>query len=73
VSTMIAGTDKLNELDADIRRAWREYHEYLHDLTGQQYADAEPEAWELLQDELHDIEHRRAILSGPVPESVPEP
>jgi hypothetical protein len=70
VSTMIAGTDKLNEIDADIRRAWLEYHEYLRDLTGQDYADAEPEAWELLQDELHDIEHRRAILSGAVPNSV---
>jgi hypothetical protein len=72
VSTMIAGTDKLNGIDADIRRAWHEYHEYLHELTGREYADAEPEAWELLQDELQDIEHRRAILSGTVPESVPE-
>jgi hypothetical protein len=72
VSTMIAGTDKLNEIDANIRRAWQEYHEYLHDLTGQAYVDAEPEAWELLQEELHDIEHRRAILSGAVPEPAPE-
>lgn len=72
MSAMIASTDKLNEIDGDIRRAWQEYHEYLHDLTGQDYIDAEPEAWELLQDELHDIEHRRAILSGAVPESVPE-
>jgi len=72
VSTMIAGTDKLNEIDASVRRAWQEYHEYLHDLTGQDYTDAEPEAWELLQDELQDIEHRRAILSGAVPESIPE-
>ena len=72
MSTMIAGTDKLNEIDANIRRAWQEYHEYLHDLTGQDYADAEPEAWELLQDELQDIEHRRAILNGAVPESLPE-
>lgn len=72
MSTMIAGTEKLNEIDVEIRRAWQEYHEYLHDLTGQDYADAEPEAWELLQDELHDIEHRRAILSGTVPESIPE-
>jgi hypothetical protein len=72
VSTMIAGTEKLNEIDADIRRAWQEYHQYLHDLTGQDYADAEPEAWELLQDELHDIEHRRAILSGGVPDAVRE-
>jgi hypothetical protein len=72
VSTMIAGTDKLNEIDADIRRAWQEYHEYLHALTGQEYADAEPEAWELLQDELQDIEHRRAILSGTAPESAPQ-
>lgn len=72
MSTMIAGTEKLNEIDPEIRRAWKEYHEYLHDLTGQDYADAEPEAWELLQEELRDIEHRRAILSGAVPESVPE-
>lgn len=72
MSAMIASTDKLNEIDGDICRAWQEYHEYLHDLTGQDYVDAEPEAWELLQDELHDIEHRRAILSGAVPDSVPE-
>jgi len=69
VSTIAAGTEKLREIDADIQRAWEEYHEYLHDLTGQDYEDAEPEAWELLQDELHDIEHRRLILTGALPES----
>jgi hypothetical protein len=72
VSTIAAGTDKLHEIDGDIRRAWQEYHEYIHDLTGQEYADAEPEAWELLQDELQDIEHRRLILTGALPEPVPE-
>lgn len=69
MSTIAAGTDKLREIDADIQRAWQEYHEYLHDLTGQDYEEAEPEAWELLQDELHDIEHRRLILTGALPES----
>ena len=69
MSTIAAGTEKLREIDADIQRAWEEYHEYLHDLTGQDYEDAEPEAWELLQDELHDIEHRRLILTGALPES----
>jgi hypothetical protein len=69
VSTIVAGTEKLREIDADIQRAWQEYHEYLHDLIGQDYEEAEPEAWELLQDELHDIEHRRLILTGALPES----
>ena len=69
MTTIAAGTEKLREIDADIRQAWQEYHEYLHDLTGQDYEDAEPEAWELLQDELHDIEHRRLILTGALPES----
>ncbi|HTW12933.1 MAG TPA: hypothetical protein VME01_09330 [Solirubrobacteraceae bacterium] len=68
MSTIAA--DKLHELDEDIRHAWQEYHEYLHDLRGQEYHDAEPEAWELLQEELQDIEARRRILTTPLPEHV---
>jgi len=72
VSTMTAGTTKLHAIDADITRAWQEYHEYLHDLAGQEYSDAEPEAWELLQEELRDIEHRRLILTGAISEQISE-
>jgi len=68
MSTITAVTDKLRAIDKDICRAWQEYHEYLHDLGGRDYEDAEPEAWELLQDELRDIEERRRILTGPMPE-----
>ncbi len=70
MSTIAAVTEKLREIDADVQRAWQEYHEYLRDLTGQEYEDAEPEAWELLQDELQDIEHRRLILSGSAPQTL---
>jgi hypothetical protein len=66
MSTVTAVTEKLRAIDEDIHRAWQEYREYLHDLGGQDYADAEPEAWELLQEELRDIEARRRILTGPV-------
>jgi hypothetical protein len=72
VSTMTTVSGKLHELDEDVRRAWQEYHEYLHDLKGQDYDDAEPEAWELLQEELQDIEGRRRILTGPLPAPVTE-
>jgi len=72
MSTIAAVTDKLRAIDEDIRRAWQEYHEYLHELRGQDYDDAEPEAWELLQDELRDIEERRQILTRPVPDSIPD-
>ena len=48
MSTMIAGTDKLNEIDANIRRAWQEYHEYLHGSLPDRSTPMRSEAWELL-------------------------
>ena len=68
MSTVTVTAERLREIDTDIRRAWEEYHEYLHDLGGQDYEDAEPEAWDLLQEELRDIDQRRKILTGPSPD-----
>ena len=70
MSTVTAVSEKLHALEEDVRRAWQEYHEYLHDLSGQEYDDAEPEAWELLQEELQDIKDRRVILTTPLPEHI---
>ncbi|MGH2843155.1 MAG: hypothetical protein ACRDKL_06155 [Solirubrobacteraceae bacterium] len=65
MSTITAVSHKLREIDEDVRRAWGEYHGYLHELSGREYEDAEPEAWELLQEELRDIEERRLVLASP--------
>lgn len=37
------------------REAWQRYAGAVRELTGNAYADAEPEAWDVLQDELADI------------------
>jgi hypothetical protein len=37
------------------RDAWQRYAEAVRDLTGEAYARAEPDAWDVLQDELADI------------------
>ena len=37
------------------RDAWQRYADAVRDLTGENYARAEPEAWDVLQDELADI------------------
>ena len=53
MSTTIApDIEKLRELDDDIRRAWLDYHDQVLDLTGSEYEQIEPEAWDTLQSEL---------------------
>lgn len=64
MSTIATVTDKLHKADDSVCRAWQEYYDYVHELRGREYEDAEPEAWELLQEELRDIEDRRRMLAG---------
>lgn len=64
MSTTATVTEQLYEIDESVRRAWLEYYDYLHELSGRDYEDAELEAWELLQEELHDIEERRQALAA---------
>jgi hypothetical protein len=47
-------------LDERTRQAWSTYRDGLAELTGRDYADAEAEAWERLQDDLAQIETDRA-------------
>ena len=42
----------LEELTRD---AWQRYVDAVRELTGNAYADAEPDAWDVLQEELADI------------------
>ncbi len=63
MSTTIApDIEKLRELDDDIRRAWLDYHDEVLDLTGSEYEQIEPEAWDTLQTELSRVERRRRTL-----------
>lgn len=55
--------DKLRELDAGTRRAWRTYSESLRELTGEEYELAEHESWAELQGELRRLERRRRTLN----------
>lgn len=64
MSTTVTATEQLYEIDESVRRAWLEYYDYLHELSGRKYEDAEPEAWDLLQEELRDIDERRQALAA---------
>jgi chromosome segregation ATPase len=52
------------ELDERTHDAWSAYRESLRDLSGRDYDDAETRSWERLQQELQEIEERRAELAG---------
>jgi hypothetical protein len=47
-------------LDERTRQAWSTYRDGLTDLSGRDYDEAEPEAWDRLQDALGQIEADRA-------------
>jgi hypothetical protein len=47
-------------LDERTRQAWSSYREGLADLTGRDYADAEADAWDRLQEALGEIDADRA-------------
>ena len=55
----------LEELDERTQDAWAAYSERLRDLTGREYDDAEPDAWDRLQGELRELELLRAELLAP--------
>ncbi|MGH2930907.1 MAG: hypothetical protein ACRDL8_22070 [Solirubrobacteraceae bacterium] len=54
---------RLLELDADMRSAWSAYSERLRQLTGDEYAETEAEAWAELQYELDRVHRAREELS----------
>jgi hypothetical protein len=62
VTTIAHDADKLQELDADTRRAWSAYSDRLRELSGKEYEHAEDESWEELQTELSRLERRRRTL-----------
>ena len=58
-------TDRLlQELAEREREAWFAYNESLSGLVGRPYDDAEAEAWDELQQLLHDISSERTPLSA---------
>lgn len=67
VTTIAPDTEKLRELDEDLRRAWSEYYENVQELTGEEYEQVELESWDALQGELRRIERRRRLLTVATP------
>jgi hypothetical protein len=51
---------RLAELDAQLRVAWREYRDSLHDLTPAEYDEREPAEWDQLQATLRELDAERA-------------
>ncbi|HEY8638101.1 MAG TPA: hypothetical protein VIL64_02580 [Solirubrobacteraceae bacterium] len=43
------------EVDRRTREAWGAYRAALHDLEGRAYEEAEPAAWDRLQDRLSEL------------------
>jgi hypothetical protein len=63
VTAIAQDDEKLRELDAGTRRAWRAYSERLRGLQGQEYERAEEESWTELQSELRRLARRRQLLT----------
>lgn len=63
MTTIAPDTEKLRELDDDMRRAWNEYYGNVQELTGEEYERVELESWDALQGELRRIERRRRLLN----------
>lgn len=57
-------SDRLLELDEDVRDAWSAYVFRLRSLSGDEYVDTEAEAWSELQYELHRIQSARDELAA---------
>jgi hypothetical protein len=64
MNTIAPDAEKLHELDEDERHAWKDYHRQLQGLTGKEYEQAEPESWELLQEELRHVERQRILVKA---------
>lgn len=63
MTATVTDTDRLLELDADMRSAWSAYSERLRQLSGQEYEEAEADAWAELQYELHRVHRAREELT----------
>jgi hypothetical protein len=55
---------RLAELDAQLRVAWREYRDSLHDLTPPEYDEREPAEWDQLQATLRELDVQRARVAA---------
>jgi hypothetical protein len=64
VAAIVHDADKLRELDAFEREAWRAYSQRLRDLSGEDYERAESDSWAELQRELGQLARRRKTLTG---------
>ncbi len=64
MDTIAPDAEKLRELDEDERHAWKDYYRQLHELTGHEYEAAEPESWELLQEELRHVQRQRILIKA---------
>jgi hypothetical protein len=60
--TPTAPSEKLSDLDQDLRQAWADYYDRLQPLSGDAYENAELDAWRDLQSELGRLDHRRRML-----------
>jgi cell division septum initiation protein DivIVA len=63
VTAIAPDSDKLRQLDDDMRRAWTAYNERLRELSGDEYEQAERESWTELQSELRRVERKRRTLN----------
>lgn len=59
MNTLAPHNDALLKLEAETQRAWTQYYQDLHDLTGADYERVELECWETLQVQLRQIDLRR--------------
>ena len=55
---------QLRELDERTRSAWEDYRISISALEGGEYEEIEPDAWERLQRELHDLADERERLAS---------
>jgi hypothetical protein len=55
---------RLAELDAQVRVAWREYRDGLHDLSPTEYDEREPAEWDQLQATLRGLDAERARVAA---------
>jgi hypothetical protein len=63
VTAIAHDADRLRELDAGTRGAWRAYSERLRGLAGEEYEREEDESWAELQSELRLLERRCRTLN----------
>jgi cell division septum initiation protein DivIVA len=64
VAAILGDAERLRELDAVERQAWRAYSERLRELTGEEYERVESASWDELQRQLRQLARRRRTLTG---------